>query len=58
MFESFRGHVVSVKLSIFDRLGGENMIAIISERLYSKNLADPRIKEFFVSIDMNRLKEM
>lgn len=58
MFESFRGHVVSVKLPIYDRLGGESAIGIISDRLYSKVLADPRIKDFFTSIDMTRLKQM
>lgn len=58
MFESFRAHIVSVKLSIFERLGGENAIANISERLYAKVTADARIKEFFVNTNMTRLKEM
>jgi hemoglobin len=58
LFESFRGHVVTVKLSIYDRLGGENAIANISEKLYSKVIVDDRIKYFFTSTDMTRLKEM
>lgn len=58
LFESFRTHIVTVKLSIYDRLGGEPAVAAISERLYTKVLADARIKEFFMKIDMTRLKEM
>lgn len=58
MFESFRSQIVTVKLSIFDRLGGENSLSVISEKLYQKITADDRIKGFFVSVDLNRLKEM
>ncbi|KAL4427204.1 hypothetical protein ABPG74_013408 [Tetrahymena malaccensis] len=57
LFESLRPQIVTVKLQIFERLGGEAALVNLSDKLYQKVTADDRIKDFFVNIDMSRMRE-
>ena len=41
--------------SIYQRLGGKAAIAAALEEFYSRVLADPQLKGFFVGVDMKRL---
>ncbi|EGR34445.1 protozoan cyanobacterial globin family protein, putative [Ichthyophthirius multifiliis] len=50
--ENLRNEFVSVKISIYQRIGGEESIKKFVQIFYQKILQDPRVKEFFKSIDM------
>ncbi|EAR82986.2 protozoan/cyanobacterial globin family protein (macronuclear) [Tetrahymena thermophila SB210] len=56
-FESLRPQIVTVKLQIFERLGGEAALNNLSDKLYQKVTADDRIKDFFTNIDMVKMRE-
>lgn len=52
--EGFRNDIVTVKVSLFERIGGEQFLRKAVERTYAKALADPQIKGYFTNVDMNR----
>lgn len=54
--EGLRNDIVSVKLPLVERIGGDIVMKKAVERFYSKALQDPRMKEMFKHVDMNNLK--
>ena len=46
---------MKVKKSLYERIGGEGAVNAAVELFYIKILADERVKNFFVHIDMTRL---
>jgi hemoglobin len=43
--------------SLFDRLGGETVVATVVDLFYDRVLADPALAGYFTGIDLTRLKE-
>ena len=43
--------------SIYSQIGGDKTLAAAVVLFYKKVLADDRIKEFFIGVDMDRLRE-
>ncbi len=43
--------------SIYSQIGGDKTLAAAVDLFYNKVLADDRIKEFFIGVDMDRLRE-
>jgi hemoglobin len=44
--------------SLYDQLGGEEMVTKTVHIFYKKVLADPRLRPFFENMDMIRLESM
>jgi hemoglobin len=45
-------------VSIYDRLGGHEVVEVIVEDFYTRVLADDRLSSFFAGTNMNRMKGM
>lgn len=44
------------RISLFERIGGQNTIDAIVEIMILKVLADPRIRDFFVNADLDKMR--
>jgi hemoglobin len=44
--------------SLYEQLGGEEMVSKMVTRFYQKVLADPRLRPFFENMDMARMESM
>jgi truncated hemoglobin YjbI len=57
VLESFRKHVVWVKVSLFEQLGGEKGISLVVDRFYNKIIKEPLLKGFFDGKNVEKIKE-
>lgn len=56
LVEGLRNDIVSVKLPLIERIGGDQVMKKAVERFYARALADPRMKDMFKNVDMNNQK--
>lgn len=57
MFYSVENDVLTVKESLYTRLGGEAAISAVVDKFYEFMLADPVVSPFFANTDMEKQKK-
>jgi hemoglobin len=56
--DSMQQAVATLKVTLFDRIGGEQGVRNLVDGFYERVLADPKLKTFFENTPMERLRNM